>query len=38
VVDDTASDMGKMKTGSPGSAIHSQFVDITLAHERGTAA
>ncbi|TKI08529.1 molybdopterin-dependent oxidoreductase [Martelella alba] len=30
VVDDTPSDMGKMKTGAPGSAIHSQFVDIEI--------
>lgn len=42
VVDDTSSDMGKMKTGAPGSAIHSQFVDVMLApsyvSEGGTAA
>ncbi|MDD7997052.1 molybdopterin-dependent oxidoreductase [Kosakonia radicincitans] len=30
VVDDTSSDMGQMKTGSPGSAIHCQFADIEL--------
>ncbi|MEQ4511963.1 MAG: molybdopterin-dependent oxidoreductase [Dickeya sp.] len=30
VVDDTSSDMGKMKTGAPGSAIHCQFADIAL--------
>jgi len=32
VVDDTSSDMGQMKTGAPGSAIHSQFVDIEITH------
>ena len=30
VVDDTASDMGAMKTGAPGAAIHSQYADIAL--------
>ncbi|MBI1296965.1 molybdopterin-dependent oxidoreductase [bacterium] len=28
LVDDTSSDMGKYKTGSPGVAIHDQFADI----------
>lgn len=28
VVDDCAADMGAMKTGAPGVALHSQFVDI----------
>ncbi|MCF8031384.1 MAG: molybdopterin-dependent oxidoreductase [Desulfohalobiaceae bacterium] len=28
VVDDTSSDMGKYKTGSPGVAIHDQFADV----------
>lgn len=31
VVDDTPADMGAMKTGAPGVAIHSQFVDIARA-------
>ncbi len=29
VVDDTSSDMGAMKTGAPGVAIHDQFADIS---------
>lgn len=28
LVDDTSSDMGKFKTGSPGVALHDQFADI----------
>ncbi len=31
LVDDTSSDMGKFKTGSPGVAIHDQFADIARA-------
>ena len=31
VVDDCAADMGAMKTGAPGVAIHDQFVDIAPA-------
>jgi anaerobic selenocysteine-containing dehydrogenase len=31
LVDDTSSDMGKFKTGSPGVAIHDQFADIEKA-------
>ncbi len=31
LVDDTSSDMGKYKTGSPGVAIHDQFADIEKA-------
>ena len=31
VVDDTPADMGAMKTGAPGVAIHSQFVDFAPA-------
>ncbi len=30
VVDDTAADMGAMKTGTPGIAFHDQFVDVIL--------
>ena len=28
LVDDCSSDMGAMKTGSPGVAIHDQFADV----------
>lgn len=38
VVKDTPADMGKMATGAPGAAIHSQFVDITLSGNEGAAA
>ncbi|HEC1250131.1 TPA: molybdopterin-dependent oxidoreductase, partial [Citrobacter braakii] len=38
VVKDTPADMGKMATGAPGAAIHSQFVDITLSENEGAAA
>lgn len=38
VVADTPADMGMMKTGAPGAAIHSQFVDITLSGNEGAAA
>lgn len=31
VVDDCEADMGAMKTGAPGVAIHDQFVDVALA-------
>jgi anaerobic selenocysteine-containing dehydrogenase len=31
LVDDTSSDMGKYKTGSPGVALHDQFADIEKA-------
>jgi anaerobic selenocysteine-containing dehydrogenase len=37
VVADTPADMGLMKTGAPGAAIHSQFADIILI-EKGAAA
>lgn len=37
VVKDTPADMGKMATGAPGAAIHSQFVDITLSGNEGAA-
>ncbi|TGC73243.1 DMSO reductase, partial [Salmonella enterica subsp. enterica serovar Wilhelmsburg] len=30
VVADTPADMGLMKTGAPGAAIHSQFADVVL--------
>lgn len=35
VVKDTPADMGKMATGAPGAAIHSQFVDIALIANEG---
>lgn len=35
VVEDTAADMGQMKTGAPGAAIHSQFADIVLVEAKG---
>lgn len=38
VVADTPADMGKMKTGAPGAAIHSQFADIELISNGGAAA
>lgn len=38
VVKDTPADMGKMATGAPGAAIHSQFVDITLIANEGAEA
>lgn len=38
VVKDTPADMGKMATGAPGAAIHSQFVDITLLGSKGAVA
>lgn len=38
VVMDTPADMGKMATGAPGAAIHSQFVDISHATDKGVAA
>lgn len=38
VVKDTPADMGKMATGAPGAAIHSQFVDITLIANKGASA
>jgi hypothetical protein len=31
LVDDTSSDMGKFKTGSPGVALHDQFAEIEKA-------
>ena len=34
LVDDTSSDMGKYKTGSPGVAIHDQFADIEKIGEK----
>ncbi|MFV4742129.1 molybdopterin-dependent oxidoreductase [Citrobacter freundii] len=37
VVADTPADMGLMKTGAPGAAIHSQFADIILI-DKGAAA
>ncbi|HAH8279414.1 TPA: DMSO reductase, partial [Escherichia coli] len=35
LVEDTPADMGLMKTGAPGAAIHSQFVDIELISHEG---
>ncbi|MDT8702077.1 molybdopterin-dependent oxidoreductase [Kluyvera ascorbata] len=38
VVKDTPADMGKMATGAPGAAIHSQFVDVILVSNEGAVA
>ena len=35
LVEDTPADMGLMKTGAPGAAIHSQFADIELISHEG---